>query len=218
MNLVVKSFLKKRFSFLIAAYKQSISALKYIRSRAYVKKILKQKRPIFLELGAGDKKGDRGWLTIDVKQNCDIYWDMRRGLPFPDECVQKIYSSHFFEHLSFREILNFLDECRRVLAQDGYFSICVPNARLYILAYINSERLDQNKFLSYNAANNNLSSIDYINYIAYMDGEHKHMFDEESLVSLLRLKGFRNVRLRKFDSNLDLESRDCLSIYAEAEK
>jgi hypothetical protein len=51
-----------------------------------------------------------------------------------------------------------------------------------------------------------------------MDGEHKYMFDEESLLFILGSKGFKNVRLREFDPALDLRERDFESIYAEADK
>ena len=51
-----------------------------------------------------------------------------------------------------------------------------------------------------------------------MDGHHKYMFDEENLLFLLKSKGFRNVHLREFDPDLDLEKRDFESIYAEANK
>ncbi len=47
-----------------------------------------------------------------------------------------------------------------------------------------------------------------------MDGEHKYMFDEENLVHILKQRGFQNVRLRKFDVNTDLLSRDLNSVYA----
>jgi predicted SAM-dependent methyltransferase len=142
---------------------------------------------------------------------------MRKGLPFPDNSIAKIYSSHFFEHLSFKEIIKFLDECKRVLVPGGNFSICVPNAKVYIEAYLKSVPLDENTFFKYKPAYNNLSGMDYVNYIAYMDGEHKYMFDEENILCLLRSKNFTNVRLRRFDPNVDLIDRDAVSIYAEAE-
>ncbi len=70
----------------------------------------------------------------------------------------------------------------------------------------------------YPPAFNHTTLIDYANFIAYMDGEHKYMFDEENLLHILKSNGFRNVRLRPFDPNLDLQERDFVSIYAEAEK
>src|SRR5581483_2634355 len=153
-----------------------------------------------------------------VTRSCDLYWDLRRGIPFPDARVSRIYSSHFFEHLSFRETQQFLDECRRVLAPGGRFSVCVPNARIYLEAYVKGTPLEGPEFFGYQPAYNRTTRIDYVNYTAYMAGEHKYMFDEDNLLFILSSKGFRNVRLRSFDPSLDLPERHFESIYAEAEK
>lgn len=211
----IKKFIR---AFISRAKSAGIAFVKHQLSKRYIKRILKEECQIFLELGAGDKKGKEGWVTIDVTKNCDIFWDLRKGLPFPDESITKIYSSHFFEHLSFKESQQLLDECRRVLVPGGTFSICVPNSRLYIEAYLKSDSLVEKRFFEYKPAYNNTTRIDYVNYTAYMDGHHKYMFDEENLLYILKSKAFRNVHLRSFDPGLDLKERDFESVYAEAEK
>jgi predicted SAM-dependent methyltransferase len=190
----------------------------YEKSKRFCNQLLKRKNEIFLEVGAGDKKGKHRWLTIDMSRYCDIYWDLRKGIPFPDNSVSKIYSSHFFEHLSFKEGQKFLDDCLRVLAPGKNFSICVPNARIYLEAYLMNSELDTNLFFNYKPAYNNTTKIDYVNFIAYMDGHHKYMFDEENLIHILSSKGFNNSRIREFDSKIDRKERDFESIYADAEK
>ena len=187
-------------------------------SKITISTLLKSRNEIFIELGAGDKKGKNGWVTIDIHKNSDIYWDLKNGIPFPNSSISKIYSSHFFEHLSFNETHLLLEECKRVLVDGGVFSICVPNARIYIDAYVNSATLENFEYFAYKPSYNNTSKIDYINYIAYMDGQHKYMFDEDNILAILTLNGFKNARLRSFDPNLDLKDRDFQSIYAEAEK
>ena len=213
-----RSLIKKHAPFLIGAILTGVSIVSHLRSRSSIRHLLKESKPIWLEIGAGAKKGDRGWTTIDMVPHCDIFWDMRRGLPFPDMSVEKLYSSHLFEHLTFKEAQVLLDECLRVLIPGGTFSICVPNARLFLHAYVHSQPLDINKYFAYKPAFNNTTLIDYVNYTAYMDGHHKYMFDEENLIHILRTKGFRNVRLRAFDPLLDMKERDFESLYAEAEK
>lgn len=192
--------------------------MKYEMSKRYIRDLLKREREIFLEVGSGDKKGKNGWVTIDMIRNCDIYWDLRKGIPFPDGSISKIYSSHFFEHLTFKEGQIFFDECLRVMVPGGNFSICVPNAKIYIEAYLSNSDLNTNLFFGYKPAYNNTTKIDYVNYHAYLDGQHKYMFDKENLIHILESKGFKNVRLREFDPNVDLKARDFESIYAEAEK
>ena len=206
MKAAIKKVLKPAYLF----YRHAIS-------RKKISSALNSGKNIFLDVGAGDKKGSNGWITVDTTRNCDIYWDLRKGIPFPNESVSKIYSSHFFEHLTFKEGQIFLDECLRVLIFGGIFSICVPNARIYIEAYLNSE-LATDKFFGHKPAYNNTTKIDYVNYTAYMDGHHKYMFDEENLIYILKAKGMKKVRLREFDPLLDLKVRDFESIYAIAEK
>ena len=72
---------------------------KHQRSKLLIRSLLKGKQKLYIEVGAGNKKGDNGWITIDLTKNCDIFWDLVKGLPFPDESIPKIYSSHFLEHL-----------------------------------------------------------------------------------------------------------------------
>ena len=189
-----------------------------IKSRLYIRNLLENQEKIYLEIGAGNKKGKNGWVTLDLDMKSDICWDLREGIPFPDESIHKIYSSHLFEHLYFDEGQLLLNECLRVLVKDGIFSICVPNSRPYIESYLKGNELDRSKFFNYKSAYNNTSRIDYVNYVAYMDKQHKYMFDEENLVAVLEKANFRNVRLRKFDPELDKQKRDFESIYAEAQK
>lgn len=190
----------------------------HIISRIYIISLQKNQERIYLEIGSGDKKGKNGWVTLDLSTKSDICWNLRQGIPFPDESIHKIYSSHLFEHLYFEEGQMLLDECFRVLVKDGIFSICVPNARLYIESYLKGNELDRSKFFRVESVYNNTSRIDYVNYVAYMGKSHKYMFDEENLVTILEKKNFRNVHLREFDPQLDKLERDCLSIYAEAQK
>lgn len=190
-----------------------------MRVKSKISDLLTTNQDIKLEIGAGDKKGSNGWLTLDLFKSCDLTWDLRNGIPFPDGTVNMIYSSHLFEHLTFKEINLLLQECKRALKEEGVFSICVPNARLYIDAYIKK----QNQFITdqksyYKPAFNSYASIDLVNYIAYMDGHHKYMFDQENLISILEMNDFRNVKLRVFDPNIDLSERDHESIYAISNK
>ena len=206
MKKIIKRFIKPA----LLLYRDETAKLK-------ARYLLRTQKEILLELGAG-KRGLDGWITINIKKTGDICWDLRNGIPFPDETVSHLYSSHFFEHLSFKQGQRFLDECLRVLRPGGKFSICVPNARIYIEAYLRNVDLDANTFSFYKPAYNHTTRIDYVNYMAYMDGHHNYMFDEENLIYILKSKGMRNVRIREFNPSLDLKVRDFESIYAEAEK
>lgn len=178
-------------------------------------KIIKQDEKICLEIGSGPKKGNDGWKTLDLYGICDIYWDLLQPLPFPDNSITKIYSSHLLEHFCYPDLVKLLAECYRVLKPNGVFSVCVPNASIYIKGYFAEEFKPRE---IYQPAFYFNSKIDYINYVAYMGGEHRYMFDQENLLAILKQAGFNQVKPREFQSEVDLPARDWESIYAEAIK
>ncbi len=172
---------------------------------------------VWLELGSGPKEGTNGWTTVDLNGG-DIAYDLRKGIPLPDNSVDRIYTSHMFEHIPYKNLVLFIAECYRVLKKDGELSVCVPNAGFYINAYSNGDIfLDEKK--CYEPARVDTGSlIDQVNYIAYMDGQHNYMFDECNLIKTIKKSPFTLVELRDFDPQLDLQSRDFESIYACAIK
>lgn len=189
------------------------------RTDRIVKELLSSNQDLKIELGSGDIKGIKGWTTIDQHSECDISWDLRDGIPFPDNSISIVYSSHLFEHLTYKEARGLFKECLRVLKPNGEISICVPDAKPYVEAYI---RKDSNFFISrqsvYKPAFNDSTHIDILNYVAYMDGEHKYLFDQENLLNILQANGFTEVESRNFSPDLDKIERDHESIYARGFK
>ncbi len=215
MNIQVKEVVKKIAPNWLARWTHWIlTHYRHWKSKRYIKELLEKDNNICLEIGAEKKRS--GWHTLDRNPYCDICWDLMKGLPFPDNSVQKIYSSHVLEHFSYPDLVKLLGECLRVLVPNGVFFVCVPNAKIYISAYVNNEDLDSTQF--YESAFHGNSRIDYINYTAYMGGHHKYMFDEENLPSILKKVGFTSSGLRDFDVELDLAERRFESIYAIAKK
>jgi len=179
---------------------------------------LLQNDEIKLNLGSGQQKGRDGWVNVDQNKS-DINWDLRKGIPLPDSCVDKIYSSHLLEHIPFQELKLFLNECRRVLKENGDMKVAVPNAGLYIDAYnknFNFRSKESTKDHFHNIDTG--SRLDQINFIAYMGDEHKYMFDEENLINTLTSSGFSQAHLREFDISIDSKDRDFESVYAVAYK
>jgi predicted SAM-dependent methyltransferase len=208
--------ISKKFPILLLTIKYIIFKYQMFLSRSKWKS-LKKLSEIKLELGSGSKKGVDGWTTVDIG-DADIKWDLKFGIPLSDKSVDKIYSSHLLEHISYNNLIPFLKECKRVLKIGGEFYVCVPNFRLYIDAYKDGKLFQARDKWWQPAMINTGSNIDQLNYMTYMLDHHKYMFDEQNLINTLTKAGFLNVSLREFDDTLDLISRNEESIYAKAIK
>lgn len=174
-------------------------------------------KEIKLELGSGPKKGLNGYVTVDIR-GADLCRNLKKGIPLKDESVECIYTSHLLEHIPFQELISLLTECKRVLKRGGVLSVCVPDAYKYIQAYVEKREFIDKDFLYMPALVDTGSFIDQVNYIAYMDGHHSYMFDEQNLVNTLKKTGFSSVNLRDFNPALDCKDRQFESIYAMAIK
>ncbi|GMQ83083.1 MAG: hypothetical protein BMS9Abin05_2561 [Rhodothermia bacterium] len=160
-----------------------------------------------------------GWIASDINGNGDLQLDLTRPIPFPNATVEVIYSSHLLEHFSYpAPMLDFLRECKRILKSGGVFSVAVPNARIFLEAYADDSGFDKDKYCVYDVGLTYKGRIDYVNFVAHMGGEHKHLFDEENLLEILEEAGFSHVKLREFDPSVDREDRRHESIYAEGKK
>ena len=84
-------------------YEETLRKWRARGTRAQVKALVESGQPIDLDIGAGDVSRP-GWVTLDISDGCDLYWDLRRGIPFPTGSVRTVYSSHLFEHVD--ELLN----------------------------------------------------------------------------------------------------------------
>lgn len=212
---VIKDLLKRNngvFRFSVKVHQRLLRLMAPLQWRK-----LRGNNVIKLELGAGFKKGSGGWTTVAF-DGADINYDLRKGIPLPDNSVDVLYSSHMLEHIQYKHLLSFLAECLRVLKPGGEFSVCVPNTRLYIEAYIEGRMFRERDTFYPPAMVDTGSLMDQLNYVAYLGNEHAYMFDEENLINTLKKGGFANAEIREFEPELDIEWRDYESIYAVASK
>jgi len=77
-----------------------------------------------------------GYIGLDIRDvGQDIIWDVRDGLPFPDNSVDEIYTCHFLEHLAVDEDIEFFKEVFRVLKLGGLFRGYTPHADSFTAIY-----------------------------------------------------------------------------------
>lgn len=62
-----------------------------------------------------------------IKKNGLLFCDLKNGVPFADNSLDIVFTSHFLEHLSETDGLNFLEDCHRVLKPGGLLRILVPD-------------------------------------------------------------------------------------------
>ena len=184
-----------------------------------------------INLGSGPVKGENGWTNIDLLDGADLNLDISSGLPLPQDSIEMIYTSHFLEHLDYPTLCRVLKECHRVLRPGCALSICVPDASKFIKAYIENDYQEVSLGMHQSlrvpsflvtageriyakALVTTGSAIDWLNYIAYSNSEHKYMFDSENLLSHLKLAGFGKVSLREYDPSIDKSYGREASIYA----
>ena len=96
-----------------------------------VKKLLKSKSGIQLDIGCGENK-NKGFVGMDYRplDVVDILWDVEEfPWPLPDNSVTMATASHLLEHINPHKggFIRFMDEVWRVLVPDGRFAIVVPH-------------------------------------------------------------------------------------------
>ncbi len=109
-----------------------------------------------------------------------VFHNLEYGIPFPDQCADAIYSSHFLEHMPKEVGFNLLQETYRVLKPQGIVRISVPDLAFAVSLYgaETSRMLDNYFFVEHRGS-----------YFA----RHKYMYDLVLLRSLLEQVGFTDI-------------------------
>lgn len=84
--------------------------------------------PVRLDLGCGKNKIDNfvGMDELDFGQ--EIVWDATEGIPLPNDSVEALHSSHFFEHIRWEDVQTVLDDIVRVCKNGSRLTIIVPHS------------------------------------------------------------------------------------------
>src|SRR5579863_8596968 len=190
-----------------------------------------------INIGCG-LSGARGWCNIDNSPRIPLsrlklgrrlfrtpVWpkdvlrhDVKKGLPFADQSVSCIYSSHTFEHFSWAESLAVAKECFRVLRPGGVLRIVVPDLQLIAREYLrDSDPMASHRFVD------RLLLSHTVHDSFHRGAHHSQMFDKSSLVALLRQAGFEQPVVGSFMQSriadislIELEQRKHESLYVES--
>lgn len=190
-----------------ASYNARLAKYPYVRQMLYKVGILSY------------SQYNTGWDSI-IDQ-IETY-DLTKGLQYPDNCVNYIYSSHMIEHMALSDFEYLCKECERVMKPGGWLRFSTPDLSIYINKYeseYNAIDFIQKTGLGEETSNSLFSTI-YEHYFKY---NHKWLHDYKSLQNILKSYGFVNVNNREFkegevpDIN-KLDNRPENSLYVEAQK
>lgn len=104
---------------------------KYKKQRKKVKKLLKKKSGIRLDIGCGGNK-QKGFVGLDLRDlpGVDIVWNCEEfPWPIPDDKVLVAIASHLVEHINPHGggFIRFMDEVWRIMQPGGQFMIAAPH-------------------------------------------------------------------------------------------
>ena len=154
-------------------------------------------------------------LDLPWKANV-VFHDLRKPLPFETESMSVVYSSHTLEHLYRFEAEMLLDECHRVLRTGGIIRLVVPDLLSLAKRYVDAhsplvvqqanERPADAFVRRMGICKPKAPKIGFNLYRSYRlltdFHRHKWMYDADSLIYLLKVRGFEHVEERRY-----LESR-----------
>lgn len=165
---------------------------------------------IKLNIGSAMTMFHHGWTNIDVfdygqwAQGHGYQYqrlDIRNGIPWGTGDVSLIYCGHMLEHLSYKEGLTFLRDCRRVMKPDGAMRLIVPDADQLISAFGETKYPGLVPY-----SGEVLHAFDEVNegcanaptaagklWALLLEG-HQAVYDAETLVGMLEQAGFRAFR------------------------
>jgi predicted SAM-dependent methyltransferase len=148
-------------------------------------------RSLHLHLGCGPRYLP-GFVNIDANplRKIDLWLDVRCGLPFANQSVNSIYSTHMIEHLYPDELETLLRECVRVLKPHAGLRLIVPSLRSAVLAYQENQR---DWFC--NSFPRHFDSVGgrFSNFV-FCDGQHRTAFDFGYLEEVLSKAGFSQIQ------------------------
>lgn len=175
-----------------------------------------------IHLGSGDHRID-GWINVDFSpaMPVDLVADLTRAMPLRSDSIDLIHSEDFVEHVDEAAGNVVLRECFRVLRSGGVMRVLTPDLRALVNElYV---RRDPRHLRWCSAYLDSDDPCEAFNMHMRMGGDHRFIYDEEHLSSLLGEIGFAVRRVRYNRSSVPelryLDLRDFgLNIFLEAVK
>jgi predicted SAM-dependent methyltransferase len=215
---------------------------------------MREVKDLKLNIGCGNSPTPEDWVNIDSSFNAklatrpklrkflyrigiipkrlyELPWptnitiiDVRKPLPFRDDSVKYIYTSHLLEHLYKEDAENLLKECYRILQIGGVIRIIVPD----LLSKVSEYNKRTEEIANYKGLQEYTPPADmfleglgmfekageyvpfWIRLIRKIQSDkniHKWMYDLNSLSRRLEKIGFADIRRKEYGESLIVDVR-----------
>lgn len=174
------------------------------RSKTIIRKYMEKDGVKKLQIGCGTNPLE-GWLNTDLtyKKNLIAYLDAGKRFPLEDETFQLIYSEHIFEHLNFKQGLNMLRECYRILKPGGQLRLATPDMDFLMALHNEPQKPIHKDYIKWSTnrfipdISNSFEENAYLPAFVinnfFRDWGHQIVYNYESLELILKKTGFSNI-------------------------
>lgn len=153
-----------------------------------------------------DMKGK--WKIVDCTRSANYIVNLNKeNLPFDNNTIDSIYSSHTLEHIESMYLPNVLKEMHRVLKpKSGKIRIVVPDCEKAVRWYLEKPEKLKDNGLPSKRRDIPDTKMGYLTCWFCTPGRgHKIGFDYELILAYMKNAGFRKIIKRKFN--------DCSKIF-----
>ncbi|MBI3308725.1 MAG: sulfotransferase [Candidatus Melainabacteria bacterium] len=194
-NELLQSILRKQYS-----VKRKFKTLYWVtKRRQKIQKYLNTNTAKKLHIGAGYNMLE-GWLNCNIMPitKTDIFLDASIRFPFNDNTFDYIFSEHQVEHLSYKEGLNMLKECFRILKPGGKIRITTPSLEFFIALYKKDLSKVEKEYVNYTIQrcfsglkqNKEVFTINNV----FTNFGHRFIYDQNTLKSSLETNNFIEIK------------------------
>jgi SAM-dependent methyltransferase len=164
----------------------------------YRRRWLREQRGHIVNLGGGGNISQH-WLTADIDPRADVFVDLTRPLPWPDNSLDGLFLEEVVEHVPASKVTRLFQECHRCLKTGKPIRITTPDLR-WIPVLLDSECVPAGILRDMALAQIGIQDptppemkVAAVNSI-FREHGHQFIWDFASLAQALGRAGFRRIR------------------------
>jgi predicted SAM-dependent methyltransferase len=159
-----------------------------------------------LHIGCGDNELP-GWLNTELcPRRSQVFLDATRRFPFPDGCIDIVYSEHMIEHVPWHGGQAMLRECFRVMKPGGLIRLVTPNLEFLTRLLQDPSTPMHQAYIQYSLETYRLDAQGgaphvFNNFVRAWG--HQFIYDAETLRQLMADAGFTEIGVQALNESAD---------------